>query len=180
MVVYWSCAQGKLFCTAVNKFGIWSHSKAFPCFVKPGLERDHFLEPPTTQDQSVKQFLRITIRSIPAPFSFLDLPDTEVNELGARGIGEIGLAGAAAATAAAIHRATGVRVRELPVHLENLLGVTGEPAASLSLRPKIRTGRIRFGFSLPKSCWSSGLGLPGRGIRRGCHSLRYDVVLVGE
>jgi xanthine dehydrogenase YagR molybdenum-binding subunit len=52
---------------------------------------------------------------------FLDFPDKEINELGARGIGEIGLAGVAAAITAAVHHATGVRVRELPVKIENLL-----------------------------------------------------------
>lgn len=52
---------------------------------------------------------------------FLDYPDLEVNPLGARGIGEIGLAGVAAAITAAVHHATGVRVRELPVKIENLL-----------------------------------------------------------
>jgi xanthine dehydrogenase YagR molybdenum-binding subunit len=53
---------------------------------------------------------------------FLDFPDKEINELGARGIGEIGLAGFAAATTAAVHHATGVRVRELPIKIEDLLG----------------------------------------------------------
>ena len=52
---------------------------------------------------------------------FLDFPDKELNELGARGIGEIGLAGVAAAITAAVHHATGVRVRELPVRIEDLL-----------------------------------------------------------
>ena len=50
----------------------------------------------------------------PIEVHFLDFPDTEINELGARGIGEIGLAGIAAAITAAVHHATGVRVRELP------------------------------------------------------------------
>ena len=49
------------------------------------------------------------------------IPDKEINELGARGIGEIGLAGVAAAITDAVHHATGVRVRELPVKIENLL-----------------------------------------------------------
>src|SRR5213079_2394377 len=40
---------------------------------------------------------------------------------GARGIGEIGLAGIAAAITAAVHHATGVRVRELPIKIEHLL-----------------------------------------------------------
>ncbi|MEI2414766.1 xanthine dehydrogenase family protein molybdopterin-binding subunit [Orrella sp. JC864] len=53
---------------------------------------------------------------------FLDHPDTALNELGARGIGEIGLAGVAAAVTAAVHHATGVRVRDLPVRIEDLLG----------------------------------------------------------
>ncbi len=52
---------------------------------------------------------------------FLDYPDKEINELGARGIGEIGLAGVAPAITAAVYHATGVRVRELPVKIESLL-----------------------------------------------------------
>jgi xanthine dehydrogenase YagR molybdenum-binding subunit len=52
---------------------------------------------------------------------FLDFPDKELNQLGARGIGEIGLAGTAAAITAAVYHATGVRVRELPVTIEDLL-----------------------------------------------------------
>src|SRR5882672_9332136 len=57
----------------------------------------------------------------PIDVHFLDYPDKEINELGARGIGEIGLAGIAAAITAAVHHATGVRVRELPVKIEDLL-----------------------------------------------------------
>ena len=57
----------------------------------------------------------------PIEVYFLDYPDKEINEVGARGIGEIGLAGIAAAITAAVHHATGVRVRELPVKIENLL-----------------------------------------------------------
>jgi xanthine dehydrogenase YagR molybdenum-binding subunit len=57
----------------------------------------------------------------PIEVHFLDFPDTEMNEVGARGIGEIGLTGFAAAITAAVHHATGVRVRELPVKIENLL-----------------------------------------------------------
>jgi xanthine dehydrogenase YagR molybdenum-binding subunit len=52
---------------------------------------------------------------------FVDFPDKELNELGARGVGEIGLAGVAAAITAAVYHATGVRVRELPVKIEDLL-----------------------------------------------------------
>ena len=54
--------------------------------------------------------------------TFLDYPDKVLNELGARGVGEIGLAGIAAAITNAVYHATGVRVRELPVRIEDLLG----------------------------------------------------------
>jgi xanthine dehydrogenase YagR molybdenum-binding subunit len=57
----------------------------------------------------------------PIDVHFLDFPDTNLNELGARGIGEIGLAGIAAAITAATYHATGVRVRELPIKIEDLL-----------------------------------------------------------
>ena len=57
----------------------------------------------------------------PIDVHFLDYPDKEINELGARGIGEIGLAGIAAAITAAVHHAMGVRVRELPIKIEDLL-----------------------------------------------------------
>jgi xanthine dehydrogenase YagR molybdenum-binding subunit len=54
--------------------------------------------------------------------TFLDHPDKVLNPLGARGVGEIGLAGVAAAITSAVYHATGVRVRELPVRIEDLLG----------------------------------------------------------
>jgi xanthine dehydrogenase YagR molybdenum-binding subunit len=41
--------------------------------------------------------------------------------LGAKGIGEIGIAGAAAAIANAIYHATGKRVRDLPITPDRLL-----------------------------------------------------------
>lgn len=56
--------------------------------------------------------------------TFLDYPDTVLNEFGARGIGEIGHAGIAAALTSAVYHATGVRVRELPIHIEDLLAQT--------------------------------------------------------
>ena len=46
---------------------------------------------------------------------WLDEEDPQAGPLGARGIGEIGIVGAAAAIANAAHHATGVRVRDLPV-----------------------------------------------------------------
>jgi xanthine dehydrogenase YagR molybdenum-binding subunit len=53
--------------------------------------------------------------------TFLDYPDPMMGAYGARGIGEIGLAGVAPAITAAVYHATGVRVRELPVRIEDLL-----------------------------------------------------------
>ncbi len=41
--------------------------------------------------------------------------DMTVNPMGAKGIGEIGIVGTAAAVANAVHNATGVRVRDLPI-----------------------------------------------------------------
>lgn len=52
---------------------------------------------------------------------FLDIPDPMIGEYGARGIGEIGLAGIAPAITAAVYHATGVRVRNLPVRIEDLI-----------------------------------------------------------
>jgi hypothetical protein len=52
---------------------------------------------------------------------FMDEPDTEVSPLGAKGVGEIGVVGTAAAVVNALHHATGKRVRSLPVTLDKLL-----------------------------------------------------------
>ena len=57
----------------------------------------------------------------PIDVTFLDHPDLVLNDMGARGVGEIGLAGTAAAITAAVYHATGIRVRELPVKIEDLL-----------------------------------------------------------
>jgi xanthine dehydrogenase YagR molybdenum-binding subunit len=53
--------------------------------------------------------------------TFLDYPDLTLNAYGARGTGEIGLAGSAPAIANAVYHATGIRVRELPIRVEDLL-----------------------------------------------------------
>jgi xanthine dehydrogenase YagR molybdenum-binding subunit len=53
--------------------------------------------------------------------TFLDIPDPMIGEYGARGIGEIGLAGIAPAITSAVYHATGVRVRDLPVRIEDLI-----------------------------------------------------------
>ena len=51
---------------------------------------------------------------------FVDEPDDEINPLGVKGIGEIGIVGVAAAIANAVYHATGKRVRDLPITLDKL------------------------------------------------------------
>ena len=52
---------------------------------------------------------------------FMDVPDPHINSLGARGLGEIGITGVAAAIANAVFHATGKRIRELPITLDKLI-----------------------------------------------------------
>jgi xanthine dehydrogenase YagR molybdenum-binding subunit len=51
---------------------------------------------------------------------FIEQPDTYLNPLGVKGLGEIGLVGTAAAIANAIHDAVGVRMRKLPITPDRL------------------------------------------------------------
>ncbi len=53
--------------------------------------------------------------------SVLNIADKKFNPLGARGIGEIGITGAAAAVANAIYNATGKRVRSAPITPDTLM-----------------------------------------------------------
>jgi xanthine dehydrogenase YagR molybdenum-binding subunit len=50
----------------------------------------------------------------------VEVQDEVVNPLGVKGVGEIGQVGAAAAIANAVFHATGRRVRELPITVEDL------------------------------------------------------------
>jgi xanthine dehydrogenase YagR molybdenum-binding subunit len=52
---------------------------------------------------------------------FVGEPDFAFNPMGARGIGEIGNTGTAAAVANAVYHATGRRVRDLPITLDKLI-----------------------------------------------------------
>jgi xanthine dehydrogenase YagR molybdenum-binding subunit len=52
---------------------------------------------------------------------WIDEHDPYVNVMGSKGIGEIGITGTAAAVVNAVHRATGIRVRDLPVTLDKVL-----------------------------------------------------------
>ena len=52
---------------------------------------------------------------------FIDEVDSEVNSLGIKGLGELGIVGSAAAVANAIYHATGIRIRDLPVTVDKLI-----------------------------------------------------------
>jgi xanthine dehydrogenase YagR molybdenum-binding subunit len=53
--------------------------------------------------------------------TWIDEEDLHVNPMGSKGIGEIGIVGAAAAIANAVYHATGIRIRDLPITLDKLL-----------------------------------------------------------
>jgi xanthine dehydrogenase YagR molybdenum-binding subunit len=52
---------------------------------------------------------------------FVEENDPEVNALGVKGLGEIGIVGTAAAIANAIYHATGRRIRDLPITIDKIL-----------------------------------------------------------
>ncbi len=54
--------------------------------------------------------------------AWLDEDDMRATPTGSRGVGEIGIVGSAAAVVNALWHATGVRVRNLPAHLEDVSG----------------------------------------------------------
>jgi xanthine dehydrogenase YagR molybdenum-binding subunit len=85
----------------------------------------------TVIDQQFGRFMNANLGEYHVPVN-ADVPEIEVifveerdeivNPLGVKGLGEIGIVGVAPAIANAIHHATGVRVRELPIRLDALLG----------------------------------------------------------
>jgi xanthine dehydrogenase YagR molybdenum-binding subunit len=65
---------------------------------------------------------------VPANADVLDIDaawveedDPHLNPMGAKGIGEIGIVGTAAAIANAVFHATGKRIRDLPIRLDRIL-----------------------------------------------------------
>ena len=54
--------------------------------------------------------------------AWVDEDDDQLNPMGSKGIGEIGIVGTAAAVANAVFHATGKRVRDLPIRLDRLVG----------------------------------------------------------
>ncbi|MBO0714765.1 MAG: xanthine dehydrogenase family protein molybdopterin-binding subunit, partial [Acidimicrobiales bacterium] len=55
--------------------------------------------------------------------TWIDEPDDHLNPMGAKGIGEIGIVGTAAAVGNAVYHACGVRVRRLPIQPDRLVGL---------------------------------------------------------
>lgn len=53
--------------------------------------------------------------------AFINKPDPYINPMEARGLGELGIVGAAAVIANAVYHATGKRIRELPITPEKLM-----------------------------------------------------------
>jgi len=53
--------------------------------------------------------------------------DPNIGPAGAKGIGEIGIVGAAAAIANAVYHATGIRVRDLPIRIDRLIDAAQLP-----------------------------------------------------
>ncbi len=53
--------------------------------------------------------------------TFIDEPDFDLDPIGVRGVGEIGACGVAAAVANAVFHATGRRLRDLPITIEQLM-----------------------------------------------------------
>ena len=57
----------------------------------------------------------------PIDILLVDETDPHVNELGVKGLGEIGVCGTVAAIANAVYHATGKRIRDLPITLDKLV-----------------------------------------------------------
>jgi xanthine dehydrogenase YagR molybdenum-binding subunit len=73
-------------------------------------------------NSDLAQYHVATYADVPSiEVAWVDEADEEVNPLGAKGLGEIGIVGTAAAIANAVFHATGVRVRDLPIRLERVM-----------------------------------------------------------
>jgi xanthine dehydrogenase YagR molybdenum-binding subunit len=84
----------------------------------------------TLPDENVGRVLNANLAEYHVPvcadapefeIDFINEPDPHMSDLGARGVGEIGIVGAPAAVANAIFHATGKRVRDLPITLDKLI-----------------------------------------------------------
>jgi xanthine dehydrogenase YagR molybdenum-binding subunit len=88
------------------------------------------LEEESVMDQNFGRFINHNLAEYHVPVNadmheidviFVEENDSIVNPLGAKGLGEIGIVGVAAAIANAVFQATGKRVRDLPITLDKLL-----------------------------------------------------------
>ena len=88
------------------------------------------LEEESVMDQNFGRFMNHNLAEYHVPVNadiheidviFVEENDSIVNPLGAKGLGEIGIVGVAAAIANAVFHATGKRVRDLPITLDKLL-----------------------------------------------------------
>jgi xanthine dehydrogenase YagR molybdenum-binding subunit len=88
------------------------------------------LEEESVIDQSFGRFMNHNLAEYHVPVNadvhgidviFVEEHDEVVNPLGAKGLGEIGIVGVAAAIANAVYHATGQRVRDLPITPDKLL-----------------------------------------------------------
>jgi xanthine dehydrogenase YagR molybdenum-binding subunit len=79
---------------------------------------------------------------------FVDEKDDEINPLGVKGVGEIGIVGISAAIANAIYHATGIRVRDLPITLDKLMRNGEEVGIMLAAHQSAVEG-IRMGRPAP-------------------------------
>ncbi|HKX60652.1 MAG TPA: xanthine dehydrogenase family protein molybdopterin-binding subunit [Verrucomicrobiae bacterium] len=88
------------------------------------------LEEESVIDQNFGRFMNHNLAEYHVPVNadvqgidviFMEERDSIVNPLGAKGVGELGLVGVAAAIANAVFHATGRRIRELPITLDKLL-----------------------------------------------------------
>ena len=88
---------------------------------------------------------------------FVDEQDDEINPLGVKGVGEIGIAGIAAAMANAVYHATNKRVRDLPITIDTDAGVMG---ADWSHKPSDRYSISRANGA--QRVWASPLNFVAR------------------
>jgi xanthine dehydrogenase YagR molybdenum-binding subunit len=84
----------------------------------------------TLPDENIGRILNANLAEYHVPvcadvpefdIDFINEPDPHMSDLGARGVGEIGIVGAPAAVANALFHATGKRVRDLPITLDKLI-----------------------------------------------------------
>ncbi len=96
------------------------------------------LEEETFTDQALGRFMNHNLGEYHIPVHadikdidviFVDEADDLTNELGVKGLGEIGIVGTGAAIANAVFHATGVRIRSLPITVDKLIEASALQAA---------------------------------------------------